>query len=69
MHLGSAWIMLKRVRAGSATPGQGGNATQSLTIFVENVDAHFQRAKTAGAKIVEELNETIYGERNTVSRT
>jgi predicted enzyme related to lactoylglutathione lyase len=63
MHLGSAWIMLKRVRAGSATPGQGGTATQNLTIFVENVDTHFQRAKTAGAKIVEELNETIYGER------
>ena len=63
MHLGNAWIMLKRVRAGSASPVQLGVATQSLTVFVENVDTHFQRAKAAGAKIVEELNETIYGER------
>jgi uncharacterized glyoxalase superfamily protein PhnB len=32
-------------------------------VFVEDVDAHYDRAKLAGAKIVEELNETAYGER------
>src|SRR6266849_3110766 len=63
LHLGNAWIMVNRARAGSGSPAQLGFRTQSLTVIVENVDAHFQRAKAAGAKIVEELNETIYGER------
>jgi len=63
MYLGEAWIMLKRVRAGCASPAKIGCFTQSLTVFVEDVDAHFDRAKSAGAKIVEELQETVYGER------
>jgi uncharacterized glyoxalase superfamily protein PhnB len=63
MHLGNAWIMLRRAREDCASPAQLGYGTQSLTVFVEDVDAHFQRAKAAGAKIVEELHETEYGER------
>ncbi len=63
MHLGNAWIMLKRASAGRASPKQLGYGTQSLTVFVEDVDAHFQTAKSAGAKIVEDLHETVYGER------
>lgn len=57
-----ACIMLKSA-GDRATPAQLGYGTQSLTIFVEDVDAHFARTKSAGAKIVEELHETIYGER------
>jgi uncharacterized glyoxalase superfamily protein PhnB len=30
---------------------------------VDDVDAHCERAKLAGAKIVEDLHETAYGER------
>ncbi len=62
MYLGKAYIMLRDAK-GCATPAQLGFGTQSLTIFVEDVDSHFARAKAAGAKIVEELNETMYGER------
>ena len=62
MHLGNAWIMLKGARGG-ASPAQLGYGTQSLTVFVDDVDAHFQQAKSAGAKIVEDLHETMYGER------
>src|SRR5258708_27926399 len=61
LHLGNAWIMVNRARAGSGSPAQLGFRTQSLTVFVEDVDAHFQRAKAAGGEIVGELNETIYG--------
>jgi uncharacterized protein len=32
-------------------------------VFVNDVDAHFQRSKSAGARIVEDLHETVYGER------
>src|SRR5207253_8014550 len=64
MHLGGAWIMLKAARQDRVTPAQlDGRQTQSLTVFVEDVDAHFVRAKSAGARIVEELQETMYGER------
>ena len=63
VYLGNACIMLKAARPGTASPAQLGHGTQSLTVFVEDVDAHYQRAKAAGATIVEELHETCYGER------
>jgi predicted enzyme related to lactoylglutathione lyase len=62
MYLGKAFIMLKRAREDRATPAQLGFGTQSLTIFLDDVEAHFRRAKSAGAKIVEEPHETVYGE-------
>ncbi len=63
VYLGNACIMLKAARPGTASPVQLGHGTQSLTVFVNDVDAHYQRAKAAGATIVEELHETCYGER------
>jgi len=63
MRLGDAWIQLTRARPDRSTPRQLGWGTQSLTVFVEDVDSHYQAAKAAGAKIVEELHETPYGER------
>ncbi len=63
MHLGNAWIMVFKARARWGSPAQLGHGTQSLTVFVEDVDGHFRRTKAAGAKIVEELHETEYGER------
>ena len=62
MYLGNAWIMLRSARPGSSTPAQSGIYTQSLTVFVEDVDAHFARAQAAGAKIFEQPHETMYGE-------
>jgi uncharacterized glyoxalase superfamily protein PhnB len=62
MHLGNAWIMLSAVREGRSTPAQLGCETQSLTIFLEEVEAHWERARAAGATIFEDLHETIYGE-------
>jgi uncharacterized glyoxalase superfamily protein PhnB len=63
MHLGDVWIMLNSARPGCASPAQVGHQTQSLTVFVDDVDAHFEKAKAAGATIVEDLHETEYGER------
>ena len=62
MHLGDAWIMLSLAREGRKSPAHAGVWTQSLTVFVDDVDAHFEKSKSAGAKIVEDLNETMYGE-------
>jgi len=62
MHLGNAWIMLQKADDGALTPAQLGYGMQSLTVFVDQLEAHFQRTKEAGAKILEDLHETIYGE-------
>jgi uncharacterized glyoxalase superfamily protein PhnB len=63
MYLDGAWIMLASARPGWASPKQAGHGTQSLTVFVDDVEAHFERAESADAKIVEALHETAYGER------
>jgi uncharacterized glyoxalase superfamily protein PhnB len=62
MYAGKAVIMVRQARDGERTPREAGFGTQSLTIFVEDVDGHCARAKAAGAKIVEEPHETEYGE-------
>lgn len=62
MSAGKAWIMLRQARREDATPKELGFGTQSLTVFIEDIEAHFQRAKSAGVAIVEDLHETEYGE-------
>lgn len=62
MSFGSVCLMLSRSREGRGGPKRLGSWTQMLTIFVEDVDAHYARAKAAGAEISEEPHETVYGE-------
>jgi uncharacterized glyoxalase superfamily protein PhnB len=62
MYLGKAYIMLRGSHRDGGTPATLGTYTQSLTVFVEDVEAHYLHAKSEGAKIVEELHETAYGE-------
>ena len=45
MHLGQAYIMLRSARQGCMTPAHLGYGTQNLTIFVEDVDAHYAGRK------------------------
>lgn len=59
---GNAWIMLKQIQNEGKTPKQLGFGTQDLTIFIEDLEAHFEKAKSAGAIILEDLHETVYGE-------
>ncbi len=62
MHLGDAWIMVTGARPGRATPAMLGSGTQSLTVFLDDVEGHLERVTAAGAKIVEDLHVTEYGE-------
>jgi uncharacterized glyoxalase superfamily protein PhnB len=62
MRAGDAWVMLEKARDRRATPRQTGSGTQSLTIFIEEIEAHFERAKSFGVKLLEDLHETEYGE-------
>jgi uncharacterized glyoxalase superfamily protein PhnB len=63
LFLGRAWIMVRQAEPGHSSPTQLGYGTQSLTIFVEDVDGQYRRVKESGARVVEELHETEYGER------
>ncbi len=63
MYLGGAYIMLTGPRDRTQSPAKLGYGTQMLTIMVPEVDAHCRKAKQEGAKVWEELHETIYGER------
>ena len=62
MSVGKAWLMLSRARHQGATPKLLGFGTQSLTVFIEDIKAHFQQATSAGVRILEDLHETTYGE-------
>jgi uncharacterized glyoxalase superfamily protein PhnB len=63
IRLGKAGVQLASVRTGRAVPSSVGVITQMTTVFLEDVDSHYEYTKAAGAKITEELNETMYGER------
>jgi uncharacterized glyoxalase superfamily protein PhnB len=61
-RIGNAWIMLKAAKPGYRTPAELGFGTQSLTVFLEEVEVHFAHAQAAGATILETPHETVYGE-------
>ena len=44
-------------------PKRLGQVTQNLYVNVDDVDKHFERAKKAGATILEEPQDTLYGHR------
>jgi uncharacterized glyoxalase superfamily protein PhnB len=46
---------------------QGGQATQSLYIYVDDVDGHCAKARSAGADIVSELEDMFWGDRTYVA--
>jgi len=62
MWAGNAVIQVGQASSGQMSPKQLGYGTQSMTVFVDDVDEHYGRAKAAGAKVVEEPHETVYGE-------
>jgi uncharacterized glyoxalase superfamily protein PhnB len=47
----------------------GGANTQAVCVYLDDVDAHYERAKAAGAKIVEPPATTDYGEDYWTDRT
>lgn len=58
MSLGNGMIMF----------GQGDPASGAVYVAVEDADAHYARAKAAGAEIVREIEDTPYGTREYSAR-
>ena len=61
MRLGPGMIMLGSGRHEPPSPWDA--VAQGIYVFVPDVDAHYARARDAGAEIVSELRETDYGSR------
>lgn len=54
---------------GKSPRALGGAVTQALAVFVDDVDAHCERARAAGAKILEPPTTNDYGEEYWADRT
>jgi uncharacterized glyoxalase superfamily protein PhnB len=65
LKLGTNVIMLGSVRPGEsmASPKTLGAATQALCVYVDDLDAHFERARSAGAEITSPIKDTDFGAR------
>jgi uncharacterized glyoxalase superfamily protein PhnB len=48
--------------------GQGDHGDHGIYVAVDDADAHYERAKAAGAEIVRELEDTDYGSREYTAR-
>jgi len=61
MNLGPGVIMLGSARDEPENPW--GTWKQGVYVYVKDVDAHYARAKAAGAEVVRKLQDTPYGSR------
>src|SRR5579859_6378835 len=48
--------------------GQGDPSSQGVYVAVDDADAHYERAKAAGAEITREIEDTPYGSREYSAR-
>ena len=73
LALGGGLIMTsdapKEGRDWRKTPKQAGGCTQALCVCVDDVDAHCERARKAGATIASEPKTTDYGDGYWVDRS
>jgi len=63
MQLADGVVMMGRPGPDYRSPKRLGQVTQSLYVYVDDVNTHFRRAKDAGAKVIEEPADQFYGDR------
>lgn len=65
MTLGRGVVMLgpESPESGARSPRQLGGVTQSLYVYVDDVDGHFRHAREAGVTIVREPADMFWGDR------
>ncbi|MCI0388208.1 MAG: VOC family protein [Acidobacteria bacterium] len=63
MELDDAIIMMGYPGPDYKNPKRLGHVTQNLYVNVDDVDKHFEQARKAGAKILQEPEDMFYGDR------
>jgi PhnB protein len=63
MRLADGAIMMGCPSVDYRNPKRLGHITQNLLIYVDDVDAHFERARRAGARVLEQPHDEPYGDR------
>ena len=63
MELGGGVIMLGHPGPDYKSPKRLGQATQLVHVYVDDVDRHCERAREAGATILQEPEDQAYGDR------
>lgn len=66
LALGPGVVMVGTMREGTDNPWNA--ARFGIYVYVEDVEAHYERARAAGAEIVRELAEMSYGAREYSAR-
>jgi len=64
MELADGVIMMGHPGPDYRNPKRLGHVTQALYVYVDDVDKHFEQAKEAGAKILQEPKDQVYGDRS-----
>lgn len=73
LRLGNGMVMLgsaagKRELFGMGVPREFGAVTGGVYVVVQDVDAHYRRARAAGAAIIRDIADTDYGAREYMAR-
>ena len=63
LAIGEGSIMLGAPGGDYRSPKSSGSAPAQVQVYVDDVDAHYARAKAAGAEIRQELADMPYGDR------
>ncbi|RDI48559.1 MerR family transcriptional regulator [Nocardia mexicana] len=61
---GVLWLHQVAEQFGLRSPQQVGACTEGMSIVVEDVDAHYRHAKSAGAEVIYEPTDQVYGYRD-----
>ena len=63
LRLGDGLVMLGNPGPGYRSPNRLGGATQLIYVYVDDVAAHYERARAGGARILREPADQFYGDR------
>jgi uncharacterized glyoxalase superfamily protein PhnB len=70
MQVSEGVVMMSPTSAGEqwkSPQSLGGSVTQGLYVFVDDVDAHCKRARSAGAKVAADPEDMFWGDRTYVA--
>ena len=66
LEIGDGVVMIGRAgpdHHGLSSPLEAGAATAMVNVYVDDIDAHYRRAKTEGARVVMQLEDMFWGDR------